>query len=63
MTQDKRARGAALNFKLRPDDVARLDAAIMEMDNRNPGISHTRADVVRTALAELARVLGCEVAT
>ena len=50
-------------FRLRPEDIARLDAAAAALDEQRPGVNHTRVDVVRTALAELARVLGCEVAT
>lgn len=51
------------SFRLRRDDVERLDAAVAAMEKRHPGVMYTRSDVVRTALAELARALGCEVAT
>jgi hypothetical protein len=42
------------NFRLRPDDAAAIDAARAALDRAAPGIKHTRADVVRIALARLA---------
>lgn len=65
MSTQPKADPAYFNFtvRLRPDDEARLDAAAAALDGQRPGVTHTRADVLRTALVELTRALGCEVAT
>jgi hypothetical protein len=52
MTDQKTA--APFSFRLRPEDLARLDAAAAALDEQRPGVTHTRVDVVRIALAYLA---------
>jgi hypothetical protein len=56
MTTQPKTDPAYFNFtvRLRPDDAARLDAAAAALDAAAPGMVHTRADVVRLALARLA---------
>lgn len=41
---------APLAFRLTPELVARLDAFVGRLDERTPGVRHTRADALRALL-------------